>query len=231
MEETPGRLTLVATPIGNLGDLSPRVIETLTAADAWLVEDSRISGKLAMHLGLRKPMWVLNDHTTEDKVARYAQEIAAGQHFALLTDGGAPAVSDPGAHLADLCHDGGVIVDAIPGPSAPTLAITLSGFYAQRYAFLGFLPRKPGPMKKEFEPFRDSAYTLVAFESQFRIADLLTAAAEVLGDRRYAVCREMTKAFQQVFRARLPHIPTEAEVPRKGEFTIVFEGKRRSDAD
>lgn len=226
----PGRLTLVATPIGNLGDLSPRAVEALGAADWWIVEDTRISGKLAAHLGLKKPMRILNEHTSEARICEYGDQIADGSSVALITDGGCPGISDPGAHLADLCREAGVAVAAVPGPSAVTTALMLSGFYAQRFAFLGFLPRKSGAMRSEFQPFADSPMTLVVFEAAPRIEKLLEAAAEVLGERRYAVCRELTKAFEQVWRARLPEVPTVTAVPRKGEFTIVFEGRRRPNA-
>jgi 16S rRNA (cytidine1402-2'-O)-methyltransferase len=222
----PG-LTLVCTPIGNLGDLSGRAEAVLREADVWLVEDTRVSGKLAAHLGVKKPMRVVNEHSADGTLGQLAEQ-AGEQTMVLLTDGGAPGISDPGARLVDLCLLGGVPVDAVPGPSAVTNALMLSGFYAQRYAFLGFLPRKPGPMRRELEPFAESPLTLVAFESPFRFRNLLAAAAETLGPRRYAICREMTKLHQQIYRATLPYAPSEAEVPSKGEFTVVFEGLRRS---
>lgn len=224
----PGKLVLVATPIGNLSDLSTRSASALAEADLWLVEDTRISGKLQSVLNLKKPMKVLNEHTSPAAIQRYLEEIEKGQTVAVLTDGGSPVISDPGAMLADQAHEAGIEVDAAPGPSAVTNALALSGFFAQRFAFLGFLPRKPGPMKAEFEPFAESPYTLVVFESPYRIDALLKAASEALGERRFALCREMTKAHQQIFRGKLPTIPTESQVPRKGEFTIVFEGKRRN---
>lgn len=228
-EEAGGRLTLVASPIGNLGDLSPRASETLAGADVWFVEDTRVSGKLAFHLGLKKPMRVLNDHTSPAQVERYADEVKAGLNAVVLTDGGAPVVSDPGAMLGDACHERGVPVYSIPGPSAVTNALALSGFFGQRFAFLGFLGRKAGAIRSELEPFAESPLTLVLFESQHRIDSLLTSAHEALGARRYAICREMTKAFEQTYRARLPEIPDERTVPRKGEFTLVIEGKRRKE--
>ncbi len=222
-----GTLTLVSTPIGNLSDLSPRVIETLGAADFWIVEDTRVSGKLQSHLGIRKPMRVLNDHANSSLIEKYIAEIEAGACVALLTDGGAPVVSDPGSLLCDACHDAGIHVDAIPGPSAVTTALMLSGFFGQRFAFLGFLGRKPGAIKSELLPFKDSPLTLVLFESPFRFPALLKVAHEALGKRRYAICREMTKLHQQVFRAEMPIIPDEKLVPHKGEVTIVIEGVRR----
>lgn len=229
MSDREGRLTLVASPIGNLGDLSSRASEALGAADVWFVEDTRVSGKLASHLGLKKPMRVLNDHTSPAQVERYADEIAKqGLDAVILTDGGAPVVSDPGAILGDLCHERRVPVTSMPGPSAVTNALALSGFFGQRFAFLGFLGRKPGAIRSELEPFSESPLTLVLFESPHRIDALLKVAHEALGTRRYAVCREMTKAFEQTYRARLPEIPDEEAMPRKGEITVVIEGHRRN---
>lgn len=223
----PGRLVLVCTPIGNLGDLSPRAAEALGAADFWVVEDTRVSGKLAAHLGLKKPMRVLNDHSSPAALDRLVADLEGGATAALLTDGGAPVVSDPGAQLGDRCLDAGIEVDAIPGPSAVTNALMLSGFFGQRFAFLGFLGRKPGAMRAVLAPFADSALTLVLFESPHRIDALLTAVHEALGPRRYAICREMSKVHQQIYRGSLPEAPTPSAVPRKGEFTLVVEGKRR----
>ena len=223
-------LILVATPIGNLGDLSPRAEAALRKAKLWIVEDTRVSGKLQAHLGIKKPMRVLNDHTPEERLASYIDAIEVGENVALLSDAGTPGISDPGARLVDLCLEAGLEVDAIPGPSAVTDALMLSGFFAQRFAFLGYLPRKPGEQKAILEPFRESPLTLVLFESPFRTEKLLAAMFEALGTRRYAICREMTKAHQQAYRNRLPNKPSSAEVPPKGEFTLVVEGKRRHEA-
>lgn len=223
-----GRLVLVATPIGNLSDLSPRAAEALGAADFWLAEDTRVSGKLQSHLNIRKPMRVLNDHTSDAQIEKYVSEIQGGADAALVTDGGSPVISDPGSILCDRCYDAGIAVAAVPGPSAPIMALTLSGFFGQRFCFLGFLGRKSGAIKGELRPFKDSPLTLVLFESPFRIEALLEAAGEELGERRYAICREMTKIHEQVFRSRLPNVPTERELPRKGEVTVVIEGHRRN---
>lgn len=228
-ERRSGKLVLVATPIGNLSDLSPRAVEALGEAEFWIVEDSRISGKLASFLGLKKTMKVLNDHTSSNQIERYLEELRNGAHIALLTDGGAPAISDPGALLSDQCHNVGISVEAIPGPSAVVTALTLSGFFAQRFAFLGFLGRKPGAIRGELAAFSDSPLTLVLFESPHRLDVLLKVAHEALGPRRYAICRELTKMHEQVFRSVLPEIPTEEIVPRKGEVTLVIEGRRRHD--
>ena len=225
-----GCLVLVATPIGNLGDLTDRARRALAEADYWIVEDTRVSGKLQSYLTCRKPMRVLNDHTGLGIVERYFREIGEGARVALLTDGGSPSISDPGAALADKCLDAGIQVDAIPGPSAVTTALSASGFFGQRFVFLGFLGRKEGAIRSDLEPFAESPLTIVLFESPFRVSKLLATAFTALGPRRYAICRELTKAHQQVFRERLPAIPDESVVPRKGEVTIVIEGLRRGEA-
>ena len=219
-------LTLVATPIGNLGDLSPRAAEALTAAELWFVEDSRVSSRLAVHLGIKRPMRLVTDYTDDTTLHRYVSELAT-THAALVTDGGAPGISDPGARLCDLCHTAGLAVDAVPGPSAVIDALMLSGFYAQRFAFLGFLGRKHGSMVSDLTEFAGSPLTLVLFESPHRFRALLAAAGEALGPRRYALCRELTKLHQQVYRSALPTLPADTEVPAKGEVTVVIEGLRR----
>jgi 16S rRNA (cytidine1402-2'-O)-methyltransferase len=219
-------LTVVATPIGNLGDLSPRAAQALKDATVWFVEDTRVSGKLQSHLGIKRPMRVLNEHTSPAKVAQYALEASSCERAVVLTDAGTPAVSDPGAELVQACLELGVEVDAVPGPSAVTTALALSGFYAQRFAFLGYPPRKPGPLRQLLEPYRDSPLTLVLFESPHRVGKLLAACSDALGERRYAICRELTKAHQQVWRGRLPEAPSEAQVPYKGEVTLAVEGRR-----
>lgn len=219
-------LTLVATPIGNLGDLSSRAVQSLTEADWWFVEDTRVSGKLLSHLGLKKPMKVLNEHTSPERIMAYADSLKEG-NAVLITDGGCPGISDPGAYITDLCYERGVKVTAVPGPSAPINALMLSGFFAQRFVFLGFLGRKTGAIREELSVFADSALTIVLFESPHRFGKVLETASEVLGDRRYAICREMTKMFEQVYRGRLPLLPSLAEVAAKGEFSIVIEGKRK----
>lgn len=220
-------LTLVATPIGNMGDLSPRARQALEAASFWVVEDTRVSGRLQQLFEFKRPMTVLNDHTSPSALEKLADRIVEEGPAVLLTDAGSPAISDPGADLVDILRERDVEIDAIPGPSAVTQSLVLSGFFAQRYAFLGFLPRKPGPAKEVLKPFAESTYTLVFFESQFRINALLNACHEVLGERRFAICRELTKMHQQVHRGVLGTVPTEKEVPRKGEFTVVIEGLRR----
>ncbi len=228
MSDRPGRLTLVAGPIGNLSDLSPRAVAAIEAADVVIAEDTRVTGKLLAHLGHKKETRLLNEHTTPASKDKLAQEILAEKNWVLLTDAGTPGISDPGADLVDQLLDLGAEVDCVPGPSAVTNAIALSGFFAQRFTFLGFMPRKPGPIAELLLPYQTSSQTLVFFESPHRFRKLLEESFKTLGQRRYAICREMTKMHQQVYRGVLPAVPTEKEVPAKGEFTLVIEGARRS---
>lgn len=227
MSSETGKLFLIASPLGNLADLSFRSTQILQEVDFWIVEDTRVSAKLQAHLGIKKPMRVLNEHTSPERWQPYIDQILSGQNAALLTDAGAPGISDPGAAFVDHCYREGISVDAIPGPSAVVTALMLSGFYAQRFCFLGFLGRKAGAIRSELMPFQDSTMTLVFFESSYRIQQLLELIHESLGIRRYAICREMTKLHQQVFRETLPNFPTTEQVPLKGEFTLVVEGKRK----
>ncbi len=223
----PGCLTVVATPIGHLGDLTHRAEDALQHTAVWLAEDTRVSAKLARALGVQPSIRRLDANTTDAQLARVVDDLRAGEDRVLISDAGTPAISDPGARLVDLCRLADVPVLALPGASAVTLALSTSGFFAQRFAFLGYLGRKRGDIIKELAPFAESTYTLVMFESPFRVLAMLEAAHDALGQRRYALCREMTKLHEQVVRGTLPDLPTEAEMPLKGEFTVVLEGHRR----
>ena len=223
-----GKLSVVAGPIGNLGDLSDRARSVLAQVDGVFTEDTRVTGKLLGHVGVSKSLQVLNEHSSPAKVASLAERVLEGEHWAIVTDAGTPAVSDPGAELVDAVLDGGGVVEPIPGPSAVSAALSASGFFAQRYAFLGFLPRKAGPASEVLGPFRESTLTVVLFESPHRFKKTLAVCGEVLGDRRYAIARELTKIHEQIWRGTLPDLPSDSEVPAKGEFTLVVEGFRRS---
>lgn len=222
-----GRLILVAGPIGNLGDLSPRATEALQSADLVLAEDTRVASRLLDKAEASVPTAVLNEHTSPAKQQGYIDRLQAGDDIVLLTDAGTPAISDPGSSLVDLAHQNDIVVTCLPGPSAVTTALAVSGFYGQQFVFFGFLPRKQGAIQKALSPFADSTMTLVLFESPFRFRQTLEWAGGVLGERRYAVCRELTKLYEQVWRGTLPDLPSEADVPAKGEFTIVIEGLRK----
>ncbi len=227
--EKLARLTAIATPIGNLGDLSPRANLCLKEADVWFVEDTRVSGQLQRHLDTNISMKRLDEHTKPYDIQKYIRFILESNlNACIISDAGTPCVSDPGAMLIDAAYEAEITVESIPGPSAVSNALVLSGFFAQRYTFFGFLARKAGAIKKEIITYADSSTTLVFFESIHRLDDLLHCCYEVLGERRYAVCREMTKLHQQVYRNRLPLYPAKEDLLLKGEITLVIEGKRKS---
>ena len=223
-----GGFVFVSTPIGNFGDLSDRAAKTLKQSQTWLVEDTRVSGKLASFLGVRPSMHLLNEQTSPHQLEKFLALAQRGGEIAIITDGGSPVISDPGARICDEAYRHELSVDVVPGPSAVVTALTLSGFYAQKFAFLGFLARKSGAIKSELLEYEHSTLTLVVFESPYRLEATLHAIAEVLAGRRYAICRELTKPYQQVWRGTFPEIPDEDKCPRKGEFTIVIEGRRSS---
>lgn len=224
-------LVLVASPLGHLGDLTPRAREALGECSFVIAEDTRVTGKLLSLLGISKPLALLNDHTSPEKRRALVARIQAEGPACLVTDAGTPGISDPGALLVDDCVEEGLAVDSLPGPSAPVLALSLSGFFAQRFVFLGFPPRKAGPVRELLAPFADSTLTLVLFDSPHRYDKTLEWAREALGDRRVVVARELTKAHQQVWRGRLSGLPGDKVIPRKGEFTLVIEGVRRRDPE
>lgn len=224
-----GRLYVVAGPIGNLEDLTPRARRIIAECDGVLAEDTRVTGKLLHAIQTPKPMAPLSEHTPPTKLAEFLERLEAGESLAIIADAGTPGISDPGAALVDGAFEREIPVVPIPGASAVTTAISACGFFAQRYAFLGFLPRKPGPATKVLEPFVESSLTLVLFESPHRFKKTLAICAEALGNRRYVIARELTKLHEQIYRNRLPYLPSESQVPAKGEFTLVIEGLRKSE--
>ncbi len=175
---------------------------------------------------MKKPFVRIDEHTDRNRLEDLVRQAASGKTIALATDAGTPGISDPGVELVDVAYEFGVQIDAIPGPSAVTNALALSGFYAQKYTFLGFLSKKPGSLRTALESYLTSSMTLVFFESPHRIGKTLKAVAETLGDRRVAVCREMTKLHQDVRRGRISTV-VETGLPVKGEYTVVVEGFRR----
>lgn len=197
----------------------------MAAADVVAAEDTRVASRLLSAVGLPKKSVVrLDEHAGPSAIRRVVERAAEGETVAYVTDAGVPGISDPGADLVQAAVAVGLAVECVPGPSAVTTALALSGFYAQQYVFLGYPPRRPGRLRAALEPFSDSTMTLVLFESPHRVAGTLQAAADVLGSRRFAVCREMTKAFEEVIRGQLGE--AEAVGPLKGEVTVVIEGRR-----
>ena len=225
-------LYLVATPIGNLGDLSPRALETLRAAPVIAAEDTRHTWQLLSHFGIPRPARLVSyrEGAEERAGAEILGCLRAGKDVALCTDAGYPGVSDPGFRLVRDAVAEGLPVSVVPGPSAADVALVLSGLPTSSWTFLGFPPRKPGALRRFFEDEAASPHTLVLYESPFRIGKTLAAAAEVLGARPAAVCLELTKKFERVERGTLPELAARfAGPPPKGEIAVVVGGLGRKE--
>jgi 16S rRNA (cytidine1402-2'-O)-methyltransferase len=221
-------LVLVSTPIGNLKDFSPRAQEALAAADAILCEDTRTSSVLLRAYDIRTKLIALHEHNEEARIPQLLAAMQEGARYALISDAGTPLVSDPGYRLVRAAIEAGLIVSGIPGPNAAVLALTLSGLPPQPFLFLGFLPPKSGPRRAALERLRNAeaaglSATLVFYEAPHRLAETLADAAEILGPRQAAVCRELSKHYEDVRRETLPALAAHysSETPR-GEITLVI---------
>lgn len=225
---TPG-LTLVATPIGNLGDLSPRALATLRGADAVLCEDTRVTGAMFARHGVSVTMMPLHEHNEDDQTPKVIARLRAGERIALVSDAGTPLVSDPGYRLVRAAIAEGLPVHAVPGPNAAVMALTLSGLPPHPFLFHGFLPPKAGPRAAEIARLRAAeraglSATLILYEAPHRLAETLAALAEGLGaDRPAAVARELTKRFEEVRRGTLAALSAHyAGAEARGEIAIVI---------
>ena len=221
-----GELLLIATPIGNLADLTRRAADVLAGLDLLLCEDTRITARLIGHLGLRVPLRAYHDHNADRQRPAVLAALAAGQRVGLVSDAGTPLVSDPGFKLVRACLDAGVAVTALPGPSAPTTALLLSGLPPDRFYFGGFLPSRAGPRQRALGAVVALDATLIFFESARRLTASLADAGAVLGPRPAAVARELTKRFEEVRRADLPTLAAHYATagPPKGEIVVVIGG-------
>lgn len=221
-----GKLTLVPTPIGNLEDMTFRAIECLKSVDGILAEDTRTSGKLLKHFEIENKLIAhhkFNEHKTSDHLVRQMQE---GAHFALISDAGTPAISDPGYLLVKHCVNAGVEVECLPGASAFIPALAISGLPNDRFVFEGFLPHKKGRMKR-IEALKDESRTIIFYESPHRIIKLLTQLSDIIGaDRQASVSREISKRFEETIRGNLSELLAHfTDHPPKGEFVVVLSGK------
>ncbi|GAO38144.1 ribosomal RNA small subunit methyltransferase I [Sphingomonas changbaiensis NBRC 104936] len=216
----PG-LYIVATPIGNLSDLSPRAADMLARADVLAVEDSRVTSKLLQHIGARRPMIPYHDHNA-DRVRPELIARMAGESVALVSDAGTPLISDPGYKLVRDARAAGVPVTTIPGPCAAIAALTLAGLPTDRFLFAGFLPSKAKARADAIAELAGIRATLVFYESGPRLGAALAALAEGLGPRDAAVAREISKAYEEAVTAPLPDLAARyADAPPKGEIVIV----------
>ncbi|MFF2054032.1 16S rRNA (cytidine(1402)-2'-O)-methyltransferase [Leifsonia sp. NPDC058194] len=226
-------IILAATPIGNLGDATARLVEVLGAAPVVAAEDTRVAQRLLAGLGIanRPRLIALHDHNERDKAAELV-ELAREQDVVVLSDAGMPTVSDPGFHLVEAAATAGVTVTALPGPSAVLTALAVSGLPTDRFTFEGFLPRKPGERSSALRALATEPRTMVFFESPNRLAASLAAMAEVLGDeRRVVVCRELTKLFEEVRRGTAAELAAWAADGVRGEIAVVVAGAPAREAD
>jgi 16S rRNA (cytidine1402-2'-O)-methyltransferase len=218
-------LTVVATPIGNLGDLSPRAADALVSADLVLAEDTRRTGKLLQHVGSHAPQRSLHDHNERDRIDEVLAVLAEDRRVVLVSDAGTPAVSDPGYRLIAAAVEAGVRIEPIPGPSAVLAALVASGLPSDRVAFDGFLPRKGAARSGRLAALATERRTMVLFASPHRVAaDLGDLAASLGHDRRAVVARELTKLHEEVMRGTLGELAEATSTGLKGEVTIVIDG-------
>ncbi len=224
---TQGRLVLAATPLGDVRDASPRLSEALATADVIAAEDTRRLRSLANALDVSPTGRVVSFYEDVEtaRLPKLVESLQAGETVVLVTDAGMPSVSDPGFRLVAACVDADIPVTCLPGPSAVTTALALSGLPCDRFCFEGFAPRKPGERAKWLGSLRNESRTAVFFESPHRVASTLSDAAEVLGpERRAAVCRELTKTYEEVKRGTLGDLATWAAEGVRGEITVVLSG-------
>lgn len=227
-----GILYVVGTPIGNLGDMSPRAVETLASVDFIAAEDTRVSLKLLNHFEIKKPLISYFEHNRKEKGELIVARILGGESCALVTDAGMPAVSDPGEDLVALCHERGVTVNVVPGPSAFVAAIALSGLPVSRFTFEGFLSMNKTSRREHLNDIKDEKRTLVFYEAPHKLLATLKDFYKALGERRIALVREITKIHEEVIRTTLSEaiVKYENESPR-GEFVLVIEGKQETNEE
>ena len=221
-----GKLFLCATPIGNLGDMTPRVIETLESVDVIAAEDTRNSIKLLNHFNIKTPMTSYHEYNKVEKAENLIAQMQAGKNIALITDAGTPAISDPGEVLVQKCQEAGITVTSLPGPAACITALTLSGLSTRRFCFEGFLPADKKERKAVLEDLKVESRTMILYEAPHHLKGTLKELYDVLGNRKITLCRELTKKFETIFPTTLEESLEyyESNDPR-GEYVLVLEGK------
>ena len=226
MEEMSGILYLCATPIGNLEDITFRVLRTLKEVDLIAAEDTRHSKRLLNHFEIKTPMTSYHEHNKEEKGKYLIDQLLAGKNIALITDAGTPAISDPGEDLVRLANDAGIVVTSLPGACALITGLTLSGLSTRRFTFEAFLPRDNKERKMLLNELIDETRTIVLYEAPHRLKKTLVDLYETLGDRRITIVRELTKRHETVWRTSLLEgIKTYETNEPKGEYVLILEGK------
>lgn len=226
----PGKLYLCATPIGNLEDITYRVVRTLSEVDIIAAEDTRNSIKLLNHFGIKTPMTSYHEHNKIEKGKKLVEKMQEGASIALITDAGTPGISDPGEELVKMCYAAGIEVTSLPGAAACITALTLSGLSTRRFAFEAFLPNDKKEKQEVLKELAGETRTMILYEAPHRLVKTLKELHEVLGERRITVCRELTKKHETAFAAILSEaVSYYEEHEPKGECVLVLEGKSRQE--
>ena len=225
-----GKLYLCATPIGNLADMTPRVVETLEMVDVIAAEDTRNSIKLLNHFGISTPMTSYHEHNKYEKADQLVASMISGKNIALITDAGTPAISDPGEILVKRCMEEGIVVTSLPGACACITALTLSGLNTRRFVFEGFLPYDKKEKKQVLEGLKNEHRTIIMYEAPHHLVKTLDLLKENLGDRQITLCRELTKKFETIHKTTIDEACKyyETNEPR-GEYVLVIEGRSLDD--
>ncbi len=220
-----GRLSVVATPIGNLGDFSPRAREVLAACTRIAAEDTRHTSHLLNHFGIEKPMMSLHEHNEAERIDSILSALREGEHIALVSDAGTPGISDPGFRLLRAAADCDVEIEAIPGPCAAIAALSIAGLATDRFVFEGFMPVRAAQRSAKLEALREEQRTIVLYEAPHRIRDLLEACVTAFGAERAAVvARELTKKYESVYRGTLGSLVERAAQMTRGELVLLIAG-------
>lgn len=229
-DDCPGTLYVVATPIGNLEDITLRALRILKDVSLIAVENTKHTRRLCNHYGIRTRLTVYNQHNSASKGPQLLEILNAGSDVALVTSAGTPAVSDPGSLLVDMAHEQGIRVSPIPGPSAVITALSACGLKVDRFVFVGFLPNRGGKRRKYLKGLLNEQRTMILYEAPHRVRDLLNDLKEIFGDRRVAVLRELTKIYEEIKRGSISDILEHmGQDSVKGEFTIIIPGSEKDD--
>lgn len=225
-----GKLYIVGTPIGNLGDFSPRAVETLRAVDFIAAEDTRVTVKLLNHFEISTPMTSYHEHNLRERGEYIIERLKSGENCALVTDAGMPAISDPGEDLVRLAHLRGIRVETVPGPTALATALALSGMSVGRFCFEGFLTTVKSNRVKRLDALKDEERTLVFYEAPHKLLNTLKDMKNYFGDREIALCKELTKLHESAMKTTLAEaIEYFEETPPKGEFVLIVSGAQKEE--
>ncbi len=224
------KLYIVGTPIGNLGDMSPRAVEILNKADFIAAEDTRVTLKLLNHFGIKKPMVSYYEHNIRARGQMIIDRMLAGETCAIVTDAGMPCISDPGEDLVRLCAENNIPTEVVPGPSAVISALACSGLITSRFAFEGFLSTNKKNRFEHLESIKDDTHTLIFYEAPHKLMNTLNDMLKVFGDRKIAVAKELTKLHEQIIRTTLSGaVEYFTNTPPKGEFVLVIAGAEKTE--